>query len=67
MHTNSFNARTIDKAVDLIMDMENHSQVFKLDNEQPNLRRINVRGSYDRVPESPSRGCGDNDWDLATN
>ena len=40
--TNSFNANTIDEVVSLIMDMENHNQVYRLDKDQPSLGSVNV-------------------------
>ena len=65
--TNSFNANTIDEAVSLIMDMENRSQVYRLDKDQSNLRSVNVFSSYDRIPERLSREFRDDDRDLPTN
>ena len=65
--TNSFNANTIDEAVNLIMDMENRSQVYRLDKHLPSLRSVHVFGSYDRIPERLSCEFRDEDRDLPTN
>ena len=64
--TNSFNANTIDEVVSLIMDMENRSQVYRLDKDQSNLRSVNAFSSYDRIPERLSRKFRDDDRDLPT-
>ena len=55
-----WDGRTIDETVNWIMDLENRYHSY-------NLRSMNVRHSYDRVPERPSRGSRDNDRDLPTN
>ena len=46
------------------MDLENRCHSYKLDKPQINLCSMNVRDSYDRVLERPSRGSWNNDRDL---
>ena len=65
--TNGWDGRTIDETVNWIMDLENRYHSYNLDKHQLNLRSMNVRHSYDRAPERPSRGSRDNDRDLPTN
>ena len=62
-----WDGRTIDETVNWIMDLENRYHSYNLDKDQLNLRSMNVRHSYDRVPERPSRGSRNNDRDLPTN
>ena len=64
---NGWDGRTIDDTVNWIMDLENRYHSYNLDKHQLNLRSLNVRDSYDRVPETPSRGSRDNYRDLPTN
>ena len=62
-----WDGRTIDETVNWIMDLESRYHSYNLDKHQLNLRSMNVRHSYDRVPERPSRGSRNNDRDLPTN
>ena len=62
-----WDGRTIDETVNWIMDLENRYHSYNLDKHQLNLRSMNVRDSYDRVTERPSRGSRNNDRDLPTN
>ena len=62
-----WDGRTIDETVNWIMDLENRYHSYNLDKHQQNLRSMNVRDSYDRVPDRPSRGSRDNDRDLPSN
>ena len=65
--TNDWDGLTMDETANWIMDLENRYHSYNLDKHQLNLRSMNVRHSYDRVPERPSRGSRDNDRDLPTN
>ena len=65
--TNGWDGLTIDETANWIMDLESRYHSYNLDKHQLNLRSMNVRHSYDRVPERPSRGSRDNDRDLPTN
>ena len=62
-----WDGRTIDETVNWIMDLENRYHSYNLDKHQLNLRSMNVRDSYDRVSDRPSRGSRDNDRDLPAN
>ena len=53
--------------VNWIMDLENRCHSYNSDKHHLNLGSMNVRDSYDRVPERPSRGPRDNDRDLPAN
>ena len=65
--TNVWDGLTIDETANWIMDLENRYHSYNLDKHQLNLRSMNVRHSYDRVPERPSRGSRNNNRDLPTN
>ena len=65
--TNGWDGLTIDETVNWIMDLENRYHSYNLDKHQLNLRSMNVRDSYDRVSDRPSRGSRDNDRDLPAN
>ena len=62
-----WDGRTIDETVNWIMDLESRYHSYNLDKHQLNFRSMNVRHSYNRVPERPSRESRDNDRDLSTN
>ena len=65
--TNGWEGRTIDETVNWIMDLENHYHSYNLDKHKLNLHSMNVRDSYDRVLDMPSRGSRNNDRDLSAN
>ena len=62
-----WDGRTIDETVNWIMDLESRYHSYNLDKHQLNLRSTNVRDSYDRVTERPSRRSRDNYRDLPAN
>ena len=65
--TNGWEGHTISETVNWIMVLERRYHSYNLDKHQLNLRSMNVRHSYDRVTERPSRGSRNNDRDLPTN
>ena len=65
--TNGWDGLTIDETANWIMDLESRYHSYNLDKHQLNFRSMNVRHSYNRVPERPSRESRDNDRDLSTN
>ena len=65
--TNGWDGLTIDETANWIMDLESRYHSYNLDKHQLNLRSMNVRHSYNRVPERPSRESRNNDRDLPTN
>ena len=65
--TNDWDGLTIDETANWIMDLESRYHSYNLDKHQLNFRSMNVRHSYNRVPERPSRESRDNDRDLSTN